>query len=596
MMKRFANMRQKLETRQTSITWKLFFVSAAMFLVFISAVFIFQLLFLDRFYYAEKERHSVKGIEEFCIGYAGAGWNRAKLNDKIVAMSGMYDIQLTIIDVYGRNIYGGMEMEVRDKDGRKYMVDLNDISYIGELKADGLQNGGKVRLTGSFNEDGSKLKPYMISVGDSEWSRGDAGEADGPASLSGSVQNPKRDDLVRLEGTVEYLRLLNEDEYENINSPYAALKAALKQWQGENIKIPSDRRIQEYRDMTTGYKYKMFIFPVTAKGGNKEAIFAIVPLQPVDEAVGVIRNYVWYIFSAAIVFVLFLSYPYSRMVAKPLLKINAAASKMSNMDFSVRCEIHSHDELGSLSDSLNTMSSRLNSTITELKEFVSNASHELKTPIAAMGGYVEALRDDIRRDKRERYIERLQYEVDRMNSLVQNMLELSRMESNTQALNKEVFDLNRLAGEVLEEFGGLMEEKRIKPAVRTAQACAEVFADRAKLGQVIRNFTSNALLHTSSGGAVRIEIKKQENGIIFCIENEGIKIPGDKLDRIWDRFFRIEPSRARDNGGTGLGLAISAKILKLHNAQYGARNTERGVLFYFIISSQDSPSMYPARR
>lgn len=587
MMKRFANMRQKLETRQTSITWRLFFVTAVMFLAFLSTVFIFQLLFLDRFYYAEKERRSVKGIEEFCAGYAGDGWNRTVLDGKIASMSATDDIQLTIIDLYGRNIYGGMEMEVRDKDGKKSVVDLSGVSFIDELKADGLQIGEKVRLTGIFNKDGSKWKPYMIGVGDSEWSRGDTGEADGPASLSGNAQNPKRDDLVQLEGTIEYLGLLNENEYENINSPYAALKAALKQWQGENIKIPSSRRIQEYRDMATGYKYEMFIFPVTAKSGNKEAIFAIVPLQPVDEAVGVIRNYVWYIFSAAIVFVLFLSYPYSRMVAKPLLKINAAASKMSNMDFSIRCGIHSRDELGSLSDSLNTMSSRLNSTITELREFVSNASHELKTPIAAMKGYVEALGDDIRRDKRQRYIERLQYEVDRMNSLVQNMLELSRMESNTQGLNKEAFDLNRLAGEVLEEFGGLMEEKRIRPTVRTAQESAEVFADRAKLGQVIRNFTSNALLHTSSGGAVRIEIKKQENGVVFCIENEGKSIPEDKIDRIWDRFFRVEPSRARDNGGTGLGLAISAKILKLHNAQYGARNTERGVLFHFIISPRD---------
>jgi signal transduction histidine kinase len=119
--------------------------------------------------------------------------------------------------------------------------------------------------------------------------------------------------------------------------------------------------------------------------------------------------------------------------------------------------------------------------------------------------------------------------------------------------------------------------------MNTGQESAAVLADRARLGQVIRNFMSNALRHVDINGEIWISITKGKNNVNFCIENQGVGIPEGKMDRIWERFYRIEPSRARENGGTGLGLAISSKILQLHDAQFGVQNTERGVMFYFNI-------------
>ncbi len=570
-----------LRSGRIGITRKLFYVTAVMFIIFISVELISQFLFLEKFYSASKEKRSVKALEEFCRNYAQNAWGKFMLDTESAYMTDNYDIQLVILNDYGNNKYGGIEMAVRNAEGKEVCVDLHDVSLVDSLLTGGMQVGKNVSIKGFFSDEGFRLRPFEIEVDGMVWKRnGGDGSVDYRTAVDWSH-------MVQVDGTVEYLRLMNENEYENAASPFTALKAALKQWQEANIRIPDKRCIRDYKDRATGSKYKLFIFPLARQDGGREAVFAIIPLQPVDEAVEVIKDYLAYIFLAALVFVLILSYIYSRMVTQPLIKINTAALRMSQMDFSAKCGIHSRDELGDLSQSLNTMSSRLDSTITELKEFVSNASHELKTPIAAMGGYLEALKDDIRKDKRERYLERLQHEVGRMNSLVQDMLELSRMETGSGVLNKERFDLRDLLSEIVEESESPMREKCVRITVKAGQEPAFVFADRIKTGQVIGNFVTNAIRHTPYAGEIRIEIRAAGNETTFSIENQGEPIPEEKLGRIWGRFYRIESSRTRNSGGTGLGLAISAKILQLHNASYGASNTEKGVLFYFKIRSGD---------
>lgn len=559
----------KLFDRKISITHKLFFVTAVMFILFISVELLLQFAFIDKFYNASKIKSSTKALNEFCQDYVQNSWGKTELDNKTSYMSNTYNMQLAFLNAHGSNKYGGIEMTVRSNTGKDVCVDLHDVVLIDSLTALGMSTGKKISIKGWYTNGGIKLCPFKIDLGDIVWKRDDA--------------TINWDGMLQVDGTIEQLRIMDEDEYENSNPSYAALKSALEKWQENNIKLPDKRVIEEYKDDATGSRYKMFISPVLTKDGTKEAVFAIVPLQPVGEAVIVIKDYLVYIYLFALAVVLILSYIYSKMVAQPLIKINKAAVRMSNMDFSTKCKIHSSDELGSLSDSLNTMSSRLDSNITELKEFVSNASHEFKTPIAAMGGYIEALKDDIRKDKRDRYLNRLQFEVDKMNALVQGMLELSRMEAGNSELHKESFELQAVLNEIVEEFKSQASDKRICISVNEDQPPAIVFADRFKLGQVMANFISNALMHTPSNGKILIEISKSEKTLTLTVENEGEHIPEDKMGRIWERFYRAEASRARGNGGTGLGLAISAKILQLHNAQYGVRNTDLGVLFYFSL-------------
>lgn len=580
-MKRlFERALNRLRSRQTSIVWKLFFVTAAMFVVFIAAWLVFQSMFFGKLYSAAKERQSIREIQDFCSRYTAGSWDRTTLDNEIAAMSDLFDIQAIILNEYGNDKYGGIGMVMEDADGREISVDLHNVKFIDSLKEAGLKAGSGILIEGVFIRDGLVLYPYRICFGETEWTRSGT-DSEHPA-LAGAVYHGSGN-VVRLEGEVKYLRAMSESEYSGSDSSYLVLKAALKQWQTENIRLPAKQTIHEYKDTATGIRYKILILPFTTQNGDKEAVFSIVPIQPLDEAVRLTKDYLGYVFIAALVFVSLLSFLFYIMVSKPLVKINEAAVKMSRMDFSASCDIHTRDELGSLSNSLNIMSSRLHSTITELKEFVSNASHELKTPIAVMGGYVEALRDDIRRDKREHYIERLQQEVERMNSLVQDMLELSRMESNTGKLSKEAVDLYKLARTVLDEYSRLLQEKHIQPIVNIGQESSIVIGDQAKLEQVVRNFVSNALKHTPDNGTIWIGTEQCNENVTFMIENEGIHIPEEKIGKIWDRFYRIEAVRSGSNNGTGLGLAICAKILQLHGAEYGAVNTEKGVRFFFAL-------------
>lgn len=583
MIKLLQQIRGKLHSRQTSITWKLFLVTAAMFVAFITVWLLFQSLFLEKVYSAAKEKQSIKEIQDFCVRYNSNSWSRSALDNEVINMSNLYDVQIVILNIYGNDKYGGTEMIMKDTDGNEISVDLHDVRFIDSLKVSGLKAGAKIRIDGVYVQGDSVMYPYEINVEGSNWKRDRNIERDEGRPWLIDINNQKKDDIVQLEGTVEYLRVISETEYVDSNSPFLVLKAALKQWQGENVKLPAQHVIQEYNDTATGTRYKMLIFPFSAQDGSKEAVFAIVPVQPLGEVIKLINDYMGYVFLAALVFVLMLSFIFYSMVSKPLIKINEAAIKMSHMDFNTQSEIHTHDELGSLSNSLNVMSSKLNSTITELKDFVSNASHELKTPIAVMGGYVEALKDGIRKDKSDRYIERLKHEVDRMNSIVQDLLELSRMESNPRILNREAVDLYALTNAVLDEFGDLLQEKHIRPIVEIEQDSAVVIGDHIKLGQVIHNFVSNAYSHTSCNGTIWITTEKRDKKVTFMIENEGLNIPEEKISKIWDRFYRIEASRNGNSNGTGLGLAISAKILQLHNAEFGVTNTGRGVMFYFTL-------------
>ncbi|NLV35865.1 MAG: HAMP domain-containing histidine kinase [Clostridiaceae bacterium] len=583
MMRLLRQIWDKVRSRQISITWKIFLVTAIIFIVFILAWIAFQSLFLEKIYSAVKETQSIKEIQSFCDRYSSNNWDRAAMDTEISRMSDLHDLQIVILNEYGNDKHGGMIMLIKDADGREISTDLHDVRFIDILKDAGLKTGAKVKIFGVFDQSGSMLYPYKINVGDTEWKRDGRSETDKEHRWPGTASPYKNDDMVQLEGTVEYLRVMSETEYVDSSSPFLVLKAALKQWQDDNVKLPSQYLIREYNDTVTGTRYKMLIIPFSAQDGSKEAVFAIVPLQPLDEAIELIKNYMWVVFLAALVLVSVLSFIFYRMVTKPLIQMNKAAIKMSHMDFNTQCEIHTHDELGSLSSSLNIMSTRLDSTITELKEFVSNASHELKTPIAVIGGYAEALKDDIRKDKRDRYIDRLQQEAGRMNLLVQDMLDLSRMESDSIKLKKEIIDLYCLAKEVLEEFSDLFQEKHIKPILQIEQDSAIVIGDHIKLRQVIQNFISNALIHTPLNGMIWITAEKHDDKVTFMIENEGIHISEEKINKIWDRFYRVEASRSGNSTGTGLGLAISAKILQLHHANYGATNTERGVMFFFSM-------------
>lgn len=345
---------------------------------------------------------------------------------------------------------------------------------------------------------------------------------------------------------------------------------------------------------------------LTAVPDNKkeEIIFAVTSLQPVDEASSVIKEFYIYFYIGAVVLILMLSLIYTNMVSKPLVKLNDTAKKMASLDFSEKCDIKNEDEIGNLANTMNFLSDNLDKALTSLKkaneklekdiererriekvrkEFVASVSHELKTPINLIEGYAEGLKDNIfKADEKDYYIDVIIDESNKMANLVADMLNLSHLESGTIKLDKEIFFMDELIISASRKFLKIIKDKNIRVDFKMLKS-VKVYADWNKMEQVMVNFTTNAIKNTEESGNINFSMTESGNEVIISVENTGKNIPEEDMDKIWNNFYKIDKSRNRELGGTGIGLAIVKNILELHGYKYGVRNTDKGVIFYFVM-------------
>lgn len=363
-----------------------------------------------------------------------------------------------------------------------------------------------------------------------------------------------------------------------------------------------------FNDSYYNFKHIVAVSPVIINNNVGKVLFAVSSLQPVDEAVKVMKEFFMYTYIVAIILILLLSIIYSKMISKPLVNLNKAAAKMAKLDFDEECQVKGEDEIGSLGHTLNFLSKNLKSALHSLqknniklkediekekkmenmrKEFVASVSHELKTPISLIEGYAEGIKDNIADEEdREYYINVIISEAQNMGILVSDMLELSRLESGTQKINIKSFVMDDIIKDEVKKLNKINEDKNDESKVNIVldiEKNVEVLGDKDKIRQVITNFLTNAIRHTKHEGHIYIVLKAQQNKVLIEIENEGEGIKEEEIEKVWDKFYKLDKSRKRSLGGTGLGLAIVKNILKLHNSDFGAKNTNRGVKFFFTL-------------
>lgn len=279
---------------------------------------------------------------------------------------------------------------------------------------------------------------------------------------------------------------------------------------------------------------------------------------------------------------------------------------MAALDFSEKCYIRREDEIGNLSNTLNFLSENLNEALTSLKEaniklendiekeralekmrkeFVAAVSHELKTPISLIEGYAEGIKDGIfESDNKDYYIDIIIDESKRMGNLVYDMLDLSQLESGNFKLVKEEFFAHKLIESTIKRFSAPIENNFIDFKLNLEQDI-KIYADWRRMEQVLINFITNAIRHTGEHGYIKISLEKLGNNkALVYVENSGKQISEDEMDKIWSKFYKIDKSGNRKLGGTGVGLAIVKNILMLHGYDYGVKNINNGVRFYFIVS------------
>jgi len=383
-------------------------------------------------------------------------------------------------------------------------------------------------------------------------------------------------------------------------------KAAFKE--GTTIEGLDDLYIQYttinvYYDNDADLKY-LFLFGLMDYEYELYQIWIDTTVDAINENVQISNTFL--IYSTLLTMVLtgvaffFLS---SRFV-RPIQNINTAAKKITVLDFSEKLKVESKDEVGQLADSVNQLSSQLESTITELqtankqlkldllnrdktdkmrKEFISNVSHELKTPLALILGYAEGLKVGINEGESDFYLEVIEDEANNMSKMVSRLLYVSQLESEAMKPDMSHFDINVLINIILEALKIQFEEKGIKTTAEYSFK-GEICADIDQIRQVITNYLTNAIHHCNGDMKVGIKTERTEAGRLrTSVFNTGEHIPEDSLPHIWESFYKVDKARTREYGGTGLGLYIVSQIITNHNGTYGVENVENGVLFWFEV-------------
>lgn len=275
----------------------------------------------------------------------------------------------------------------------------------------------------------------------------------------------------------------------------------------------------------------------------------------------------------AVTFVIVWFFTY-RMV-KPLRQMSAAAKAFGDGDFSVRVKAGTEDEIGQLGLAINNMANSLSNSEGMRRSFIANISHELKTPMTTISGFIDGILDGtIPPERHEHYLKIVSGEVKRLSRLVRSMLDLSKIDSGEMKLTPVPFDLSGTVFSTLITFEQSIEEKNIDIRLLNDAAPMTVVGDQDLIHQVVYNLLENAVKFTNSDGYISIGITDSIDRVTVSIENSGLGIPAEELPLIFDRFYKTDKSRSRDKVGVGLGLYLVKTILKLHGGDISVASTE----------------------
>lgn len=253
-----------------------------------------------------------------------------------------------------------------------------------------------------------------------------------------------------------------------------------------------------------------------------------------------------------------------RMI-RPLRRMSVASKAFGNGDFSVRVPVESSDEIGELSVAFNNMANSLSNSEGMRRSFIANVSHELKTPMTTIAGFIDGILDGtIPPDKQNQYLKIVSGEIKRLSRLVKSMLDLSRIDSGEMKLNPVKFDLTEKVFSTLLTFEKSIEEKKIEIRGLEDTGPQMIFGDQDLIHQVVYNLVENAVKFTNAEGYIAFQLTDSFDRTCFSIENSGHGISSDDLPMIFDRFYKTDKSRSQDKNGMGLGLYLVKTIIKLH--------------------------------
>ncbi len=378
----------------------------------------------------------------------------------------------------------------------------------------------------------------------------------------------------------------------------------LKREQVETIKIldqTSNYILRQSREYNGGMEY----LEMMGELDNGDNFIMRTPLESIRDSVLLANRFYIGIGAVAIFVSAVLIYFFSRKVTKPVMELAEISKRMTGLDFDAKFVSKGENEIDVLGEHMNLLSETLERTISELKtannelrrdiekkekidemrkEFLSNVSHELKTPLALIQGYAEGLKDGVNDDEESKnyYCEVIVDEAQKMNVMVKKLLTLNEVEFGQENVQMERFDAAELIEGLAQSFALMVSQKQGEMRLNI-QKPIYVWSDELKVEEVLTNYISNACNHLEGQRVIEIKAQQQGEKVRISVFNTGKQIPEEDLDRVWEKFYKVDKSHTREYGGSGIGLSIVKAIMESVNGSYGVKNYTNGVEFWIEL-------------
>ena len=307
---------------------------------------------------------------------------------------------------------------------------------------------------------------------------------------------------------------------------------------------------------------------IVGSDGNLGVLLLCSPVAELIDSLDRVERELTVVFLIVAVIALVVSVVFSNLLTKPINALTHTIQKMGHGDLSVRASVRGSGELRTLAENYNAMAEQIESNDKSRSQFVSNASHELKTPLTTMKILLENViyQPEMPEEMRTEFLGDMNHEIDRLSNVVGDLLTLTKMDSNRMEMNRTHLNFSETVRDTVHLLFPQAEKRNQELLVRISPNIM-IYGDRPKLEQIVYNLTENALKYTPDGGRILVSLQARSHNAIFTVQDNGVGIPWEDQPHIFERFYRVDKARSRDTGGTGLGLSIVRQLVTMHGGE-----------------------------
>ena len=549
-----------------SIRFKITLLFAGIICILIVMLLLFNITFSEKFYMKDKQEamlNAYESIDDACDQYSSGSLADTDLKNNLEQVSTSKGMSVIIVNSDWTTFYVSTQGDEMMLERLKKSIFNNDIFQGISDKSSSAQQG-QPDASNDGNGEVPDKQPDDMDGGD---------EAD---KNNGKRNPPEKIIDMSGNGASETREILYQSDRYTVQKVY------------------DNRLLDDYIELWG-----------TLNNGN--FILIRTPIQGIKDNVHISNTFITYIGIGTLIIGIVAAFVLSTYISRPIKQLSNIAERMSELDFDVKYDGKDKGEIGLLGNSMNNMSKKLEENISQLKaanlelqrdidkkekleqmrtDFLSNVSHELKTPIALIQGYAEGLKEGITDDPESMdfYCSVIMDEAAKMNDMVKRLLTLNQIEFGEDELVMERFDINELVKSVASANELRASQKELKITCDIKDTPLYVWADEYKVEEVITNYISNAINHCCNENIIKVAVGQMDKeNVRVSVFNTGKNIPEEDIDHIWEKFYKVDKARTREYGGNGIGLSIVKAIVESMGKKCGVNNLPDGVEFWFDL-------------